>query len=344
MAHFIEPSKRIQFVKAREEYLSNVKSKKKAKAEERRLNGKEIALFYRELVAENNSEKSEEVTELQTEEKPVKTRRRNVQTKMKRNDKFEALTKHDEILWFKAAATNDLSKCEELLNRGISINLTDFWGSTALICAAANGSNDIIEFLMENGADWKRKNRACFTASDLARKKGFIEIAEYIESYGNFNQEMDIEIVPTVASSSNFCEHCKQNFENIQAHHCSIVHIVNTLQPPRPGYAYGISSSNVGYQILKETGWKEEHGLGKEGEGRKYPLKTMLKRDRKGLGLDKLRPKITHFEPGDLDAIKAVPKATKRSYFKDLAERKKHEKAIDNKIRRAVSDFDECPF
>uniref|UniRef100_A0AC34FCA1 G-patch domain-containing protein n=1 Tax=Panagrolaimus sp. ES5 TaxID=591445 RepID=A0AC34FCA1_9BILA len=355
MAHFIEPSKRIQFVKGRDEYHSTLEAKKKAKADERKLNGKEIASFYRELVAESSNEKPKEIVNNVNQQK-----KQHAETVTKSHDQIEPLTERDERLWFKAAATSDLDKCKELLCRGISINLLDTWGSTSLICAAAAGSNiwgstslicaaaagssEVIEFLMENHADWTIKNRSGFSASELAKRKGFVELAEYIESYGKFNEEQDVQILSASSSSSNFCEHCNQTFINIQAHHCSIVHIVNTSQPPRPGYAYGIPTSNVGYQMLKETGWKEEIGLGKEGEGRKYPLKTMLKRDRKGLGLDKLQSKVTHFEAGDLDAVKALPKLGRRSFFKTMAERKKREKAIEDKVRRAVSDFDEYPL
>lgn len=97
--------------------------------------------------------------------------------------------------------------------------------------------------------------------------------------------------------------------------------------------------SNIGYQILKDTGWTESQGLGREGVGRKYPLKTVLKRDKKGLGSEKQRAKVTHFEAGDTSAVRTVKKE-KRSYFKALQERKKRDKKIENDIRRALNDYD----
>lgn len=41
---------------------------------------------------------------------------------------------------------------------------------------------------------------------------------------------------------------------------------------PDEGYAYGISASNIGYRLLKKAQWAEGSGLGKDKEGRKYPV------------------------------------------------------------------------
>lgn len=57
--------------------------------------------------------------------------------------------------------------------------------------------------------------------------------------------------------------------------------MINTGLLPQEGYSYGISSKSPGYKLLKTYGWSESKGLGKSGEGRKYPIKTMLKRDTK---------------------------------------------------------------
>lgn len=52
----------------------------------------------------------------------------------------------------------------------------------------------------------------------------------------------------------------------------------------------------------------EERGLGKEGQGKQYPIKTVLKRDRQGLGLEenKRKAKISHFEALDERAVETV--------------------------------------
>lgn len=60
-----------------------------------------------------------------------------------------------------------------------------------------------------------------------------------------------------------------------------MLHMINTGLLPREGYSYGISAKSPGYRLLKNYGWMEAKGLGKRGEGRKYPIKTTLKRDTK---------------------------------------------------------------
>ena len=58
--------------------------------------------------------------------------------------------------------------------------------------------------------------------------------------------------------------------------------------------------------MLLRSGWNEHQGLGSRGDGKKYPVKTQLKRDRKGIGADPEKNKtsrITHFEPNDQHAV-----------------------------------------
>jgi len=98
------------------------------------------------------------------------------------------------------------------------------------------------------------------------------------------------------------------------------------------GYSYGIGHSNRGYQILKKAGWSETHGLGKHGEGRKYPIKTTLKCDQKGLGLDNPVKRITH-PSNEVNAN--LPKRMKLRRVIDKKQR--HEKQQEMKIRQMLS-------
>lgn len=43
-------------------------------------------------------------------------------------------------------------------------------------------------------------------------------------------------------------------------------------------------TKNQGYSLLKKQGWKHGEGLGAESQGRKQPIATRLKLDKKGLG------------------------------------------------------------
>lgn len=53
-------------------------------------------------------------------------------------------------------------------------------------------------------------------------------------------------------------------------------------------------------------------GLGPEGIGRKFPVKTVLKRDRLGLGSkESKQARVTHFGPNDHSAVKRRKVGTK---------------------------------
>jgi len=57
--------------------------------------------------------------------------------------------------------------------------------------------------------------------------------------------------------------------------------------------------------MLLRSGWSREEGLGPKGQGMRAPVKTVLKRDRLGLGLSdtKNKPKVTHFSSFDPKSV-----------------------------------------
>jgi hypothetical protein len=57
-----------------------------------------------------------------------------------------------------------------------------------------------------------------------------------------------------------------------------------------------LPESNRGVQLLARLGWKEDKGLGKDGQGQIQPAKSILKLDRTGLGhTQQLPARVTHF-------------------------------------------------
>ena len=57
-----------------------------------------------------------------------------------------------------------------------------------------------------------------------------------------------------------------------------------------------LPESNRGVQLLARLGWKEDKGLGKDGQGQIQPAKSTLKLDRTGLGhTQQLPARVTHF-------------------------------------------------
>jgi hypothetical protein len=90
---------------------------------------------------------------------------------------------------------------------------------------------------------------------------------------------------------------------------------------------YGIPASNRGYQILVKGGWDREKGLGADGSGHKFPLKTVMKRDRAGLGgSTKEKARVTHFTP--------LASQLKRKIRNNTSSRRKREAALSREQRR----------
>ncbi|XP_027096557.1 uncharacterized protein [Coffea arabica] len=50
-----------------------------------------------------------------------------------------------------------------------------------------------------------------------------------------------------------------------------------------------INSSNIGFQLLKKHGWKEGTGLGIFEQGRLEPVEAYVKKNKRGLGADKVK-------------------------------------------------------
>lgn len=63
-------------------------------------------------------------------------------------------------------------------------------------------------------------------------------------------------------------------------------------------------------------------GLGPDGVGRKYPVKTVLKRDRLGLGSKgSQQARVTHFGPNDPSAVKKKKLITKEGKKKEACKK-----------------------
>ncbi|XP_051188084.1 uncharacterized protein [Lolium perenne] len=67
-----------------------------------------------------------------------------------------------------------------------------------------------------------------------------------------------------------------------------------------------IGSSNVGFQLLKKSGWKEGTGLGAQEQGRLEPVETHVKNNKRGLGSKEPKPK-----PAVNDDVETAPKRQK---------------------------------
>ena len=110
---------------------------------------------------------------------------------------------------------------------------------------------------------------------------------------------------------SRFCEQCGVVYEADRAVHVSSIgHQLAVARPAGGGQQHGrkykLSNSNVGYRMMLSAGWNDAAGLGPTGEGRRQPVKTLLKNDRAGVGMRRgsTTKKVTHFSAFDAAAVK----------------------------------------
>jgi serine/threonine protein kinase/Ran GTPase-activating protein (RanGAP) involved in mRNA processing and transport len=82
-----------------------------------------------------------------------------------------------------AAKQGNISKAQELLNRGVSVHGKQDEKVTALHLAAENGQLLMAQWLMNNGANLNCKNKAQQTPLDLAKQNKHQAIIDHLSSY-----------------------------------------------------------------------------------------------------------------------------------------------------------------
>ncbi|XP_032679780.1 G patch domain and ankyrin repeat-containing protein 1 homolog [Odontomachus brunneus] len=253
-----------------------------------------------------------------------------------------------------------------------NVNVSDDFGWTPLMSAAYCGHLEIVQFLLNLGANKRTRDRSGLTAAQLALKKNYLSIVALLkkktESVNNNNQssvnipksnnanalpmrpmsidssknhDRDVRNVTEERAQSQqntafYCEICKALFQEAttQKHETSTLHIFNT-KPKLKHAMYGISKQSKGYKMLLNTGWDEEVGLGPSGKGIKYPIKTCLKIDRKGLGQPvESEYRVTHFKPGDTTAINGAKVPKQKPLKKRDRERLLHREARKERALR----------
>lgn len=203
----------------------------------------------------------------------------------------------------KHAEQNDCKKVMYDLNNDISLlNAVDQFGWSPLMVASCAGALEVVELLLRSGANTRLRDRSGATCISLARKRGHHHIIDAIKSFSPKILEQEVAR-PSASPKHQLCTACNIRVKesSSKSHLTSTVHQLNKCMKGCRTY-YSIPQSNRGYQMMLNSGWSGE-GLGPSGTGTKYPPKTTLKRDRKGLGVSKQPARITHFQSNDLKAI-----------------------------------------
>lgn len=234
--------------------------------------------------------------------------------------------------FLKNAQEGNLRQVQELLsdNSSIDINVCDQYSWTALMCASHDGQIHIVRYLLEKGALWRRhKDLQGRTALDLAKLAGHFDVVELLKSFSgqakSKHNKIRKESCPSKNNKTKFwCSICEQEFtDGMKIHEGSTVHLFNIQRKPQRTFYY-IPEGNVGYQMMLKSGWNEDQGLGPDGVGRKYPVKTVLKRDRLGFGSKgSQQARVTHFGPNDHSAVKSRKVLTKEGEKKEVTGSKK---------------------
>ncbi|KAK9704401.1 hypothetical protein K7432_010219 [Basidiobolus ranarum] len=123
-----------------------------------------------------------------------------------------------------------------------------------------------------------------------------------------------------------WCEVCATNIqsERYEDHLRGTSHLVaKPTFAPTPDPIY-LNEKNLGYKMLKDSGWEYEDGLGKDRSGRRHPIPTKLKLDKLGLG-HKYKKKYVH-EQQDIREAERRKKHDRRKTRKEIVEEHERER------------------
>ncbi|XP_017146271.1 G patch domain and ankyrin repeat-containing protein 1 homolog [Drosophila miranda] len=221
----------------------------------------------------------------------------------------DPLLPFDKSKFFRYAISNKVEEMSQMLitDKAMELNACDVYGWTALMMAACEGAKDAVAWLLHNGAHADVRDKSGNTALTLAMLKGHREVVQILETAPN-SEKADIpEEIADDPTTPFHCRICKRNYKETpwNVHQTSTVHQFNMKAfPPHKLEKFNISSKNRGLQLMVKQGWDREHGLGPNQSGRLYPVKTVLRKQRTGLGIEQPPARVTHFKAFDTNATR----------------------------------------
>ncbi|GFT47810.1 g patch domain and ankyrin repeat-containing protein 1 [Trichonephila clavipes] len=311
------PVKMISFVSSSKE---NSKDHEKYKSTfEPNLSGTEVSNFYNSVIS------------LPSEHQHVKKPSNYLKKKPDKSQKSGCCSvnnvKSNSIFLY--AQQGNVVGIQQCIENGCSINQQDAYGWTPIMCASCEGHYSTVEYLIKLGANLNIKCKHGCTVMDIARKTQNSAIITLLQNGVSLHeQETSSVISDEEYDKEKFCNDCKSAYKvSLSAHERSIAHLLTTTKSDISTF-YHIPENNKGFQMMLKSGWDKNKGLGINADGRKFPIKTVLKKDRSCIGKNKEVPKVTHFNANDEASIKmSHHKALRIIREKTLRkqERKKHE-------------------
>ncbi|XP_063829653.1 G patch domain and ankyrin repeat-containing protein 1 homolog [Ostrinia nubilalis] len=223
---------------------------------------------------------------------PVKRKKLVVDQEISDKDLFISV-QNDDIDTLKAALDNDPDK----------INKLDDYGWSLLMIACQANSIDSVKELLKRSCNTSVRDKAGNSAQSLVIKNKNYILADILLSHTQTQREKEVKNKEQTSHHNDdvriedfFCDLCNIKVRNKDYHLSSTIHNINLSKGKKMPTNYVIPESNRGYQIMLKVGWDKESGLGPDGSGKKYPIKTVLKQDRKGLGHGKKTNKVEKTE------------------------------------------------
>ncbi|XP_032518951.2 G patch domain and ankyrin repeat-containing protein 1 homolog [Danaus plexippus] len=216
-----------------------------------------------------------------TETQPTCKRKRKVDDDEVSNQKL-----------FACAENNDINTIRHILETyPDKINTVDSYGWSLLMIACQANSIDVVKELLKYNVDCSIRDKAGNSAQSLVIKNKNVYLANILL---NHRKESFIESV-NVHTKSNETYHKKKSkytcticdnrtFDSKDEHLSSTIHNINASKGIKVPTKYAIPETNKGFQLMLKGGWDKESGLGRDGSGTKYPIRSVLKNDKIGLG------------------------------------------------------------
>ena len=368
---FINPAHRLKysfktFVKSQDiDDTVNLASKQN-RVPIKELSGQEVKDFYESVISESESKKLSVISSESHTASKLDNHRHS--SSNKRSTVPSTSRKKEQISLSKKTILSAIeSDNAEIVLLAFSqgwqdeiLNSRDQFGWTPLMIAASAGAFKTFKILLDKGANLNDKDKSGHTCKSIAKKSNQYTIINYIKSYNSASMKIEKDIEPTADTTEpvidgkcDICNIVLRSRRLMKQHFSSTIHLLNVERKEieenggNPKVHYSISQSNRGFQMMLSNGWDSNLGLGPSGKGKLYPIKTILKRDRCGLGLNNddaknssflgKKAKVTHFGPHDVSSVK-IDKVNKREESVSTINKKGQIKS-KNKEKKKEIDF-----